>query len=56
LADLFGVCSTYQPVITLTSQGPEPVKGPDLPKQHDMSRPLHQRASRSESSRDRPQR
>jgi predicted enzyme related to lactoylglutathione lyase len=39
LADLSGVRSAYQPVITLTSQGPEPVKGPDLPKQHDMSCP-----------------
>src|ERR1035438_8266719 len=40
LADLSGVRSAYQPVITLTSQGPEPVNGPRLPKQHDMSCPL----------------
>jgi hypothetical protein len=31
LADLSGVRSAYQPVITLTSQGPAPVKGPGLP-------------------------
>src|SRR5262245_37759529 len=37
LAGLPGVCCAYQPVITLTSQGPEPVTGPGLPKQHDMS-------------------
>src|SRR5262249_61371784 len=38
--DLSGVRSTYQPVTTLTSQGPEPVKCPGLLRQHDMSRPL----------------
>src|ERR1700691_2315131 len=32
LADLPGIRSAYQPVITLTSQGPEPVSGPRLPK------------------------
>jgi hypothetical protein len=40
LADLSGVRSAYQPVITLTSQGPEPVKAPGIPSQHDMSCPL----------------
>jgi hypothetical protein len=34
-ADLPGVRSAYQPVITFTSQGPEPVKA----QQHDMSCP-----------------
>src|SRR5580700_316891 len=32
LADQPGIRSAYQPVITLTSQGPEPVNGPRLPK------------------------
>src|SRR5207247_10863430 len=40
LADLSGLRSAYQPVITLTSQGPEPVMGLGLPNQHDMSCPL----------------
>jgi hypothetical protein len=40
LADLSGVRSAYQPVITLTSPGPEPAKARGLPTQHDMSCPL----------------
>src|SRR5213076_2848863 len=32
LAGLSGIRSAYQPVNTLTSQGPEPVKGPGLPQ------------------------
>ena len=35
LADLSGIRPTYQSVITLTSQGPELLKGPVLP---DMTR------------------
>ena len=55
LAGLSGARCAYQLVITLTSQGPEPVTGPRLPKQHDMSCPLlSQRVPRSESSRNRP--
>ena len=47
LADLSGVRPAYQPVITLTSQGPEPASGPRLPKQHDMSCPPVVNAPRS---------
>src|SRR6202022_172198 len=44
LADLPGICCAYQPVITFTSQSPEPFKGPDLSEEHDMSCVLYQRA------------
>src|SRR5690348_4682965 len=54
LADLSGVRSAYQPVITLTSQSPEPVKAQAYLTNTTCRVLYGQRGPRSESSRNRP--